>query len=74
MKTAEEKAKEFVAQLPLGACLGKKIVDAVVLLCEEQDRDTRHACAEAVMRLGICTDGQVSTDEAHAACMNVKAC
>ncbi len=41
---------------------------------KEQDRDTRHACAEAVIALESYPDGGgISKTHAHNACMNVKA-
>ena len=45
---------------------------------KEQDRDTRHACAEAVIGLvDLCEESNVSStidpDLAHAACINAKA-
>lgn len=78
MKTAEERAKETVdewlANPEKGLC---KIIENAL---KEQDRDTRHACAEAVLALSWwATNDRDSTiaidrDAAHAACMNVKAC
>ncbi len=39
----------------------------------EQDRDTRHACAEAVLLCPEDVSGQfISKDEAHNACMNAR--
>jgi len=46
---------------------------------KEQDRDTRHACAEAVVQIGLDSTAicEISdrnwVDKAHFACMNVKA-
>jgi len=41
---------------------------------KEQDRDTRHACAEAVVAIpGETGDDLIDAGLAHAACMNVKA-
>lgn len=38
---------------------------------QEQDRDTRHACAEAVLRCEEDVSGEcIWKDDAHAACMN----
>lgn len=64
MKTVKEKAKEFcsVNGLP------KWVDDKLELLLKEQDRDTRHACAEAVL---MCVN--ITPDSAHEACMNVRA-
>jgi len=74
MKTAEEKTIEVCKYLKLP----EKGIAFVVIqkALKEQDRDTRHACAEAVIALhsedfeGVCVVGR---DAAHAACMNVKA-
>lgn len=79
MKTAEEKANLFMASLPLGCMFHEKSIKfQVLLLLKEQDRDTRHACAEAVLQCReVCetpTGGSaISPDDAHAACMNVNA-
>lgn len=72
MKTAGEKAQAVVAELVSmeGGC-GMDIFDdteleaAITLALKEQDRDTRHACAEAVL---VCKEG-----DAHSACMNARA-
>ncbi len=42
--------------------------EALKMLLKMQDRDTRHACAEAVSK--SCCDGQC---DAHQACMNSQA-
>jgi hypothetical protein len=53
------------------AALQVAIIDAL----KEQDRDTRHACAEAIM--GVESDRMPTDacwkDDAYDACMNVKA-
>jgi hypothetical protein len=70
MKTAEEKAKEWCDRYNL-----EEMQSRVTLLLKEQDRDTRHACAEAVVLLhGQMNCGQefIRKDSAHAACMNAK--
>lgn len=80
MKTAKEKVKEFVASNRLGMDPEEMefFERDLVKLLKEQDRDTRHACAEVVINLPeVCetpTGGSaISPDDAHAACMNVKA-
>lgn len=47
--------------------------DAIILLLKEQDRDTRHACAEAVLDCGETSSTIPMIDRCHAACMNAKA-
>lgn len=60
---------------------------AIVTALKEQDRDTRHACAEAVIQLPRCLTANdnsiynhrievcdaIDVDAAHAACMNARA-
>lgn len=84
MKTAEEKAKEFCDNLPLAIAMFRpEVEESVRLLLKEQDRNTRHACAESVIKLSR-TMSQCSTVEfcngfnaaicsAHDACMNARA-
>jgi hypothetical protein len=85
--TAEEKAKQFMFDniQNYSDSLFKKLV----ILLKEQDRDTRHACAEAVMNLDTLKfpDGfsfvdsrmveqfidAVDKTKAHNACMNTRA-
>ena len=78
MKTAEEKAKEFIVKF--GGYLRVEVVHELTKLIKEQDRDTRHACAEAVISLDGYMNGppfgcskMILADEAHSACINVKA-
>jgi hypothetical protein len=88
MKSAEDKARDFVSALPLSVAVVRKEVEALtVRLLKEQDRDTRHACAEAVIQLPECLTANdnaiydcrgeicdaIPTNAAHDACMNVKA-
>jgi hypothetical protein len=43
-------------------------------LIKEQDRDTRHACAEAVIQCDKDASGEcIVVSEAHSACMNTQA-
>lgn len=53
-------------------------VDLLVIFRKEAARDTRHACAEAVVGLPECCEqpngnSAIDPDDAHNACMNVKA-
>jgi len=76
MKTAEQKASTFIDGFkgqdgvqgnPFSDQLEVNLLAGIRRLLKEQDRDTRHACAQAVNNIG---------DEAqcaHSACMNVKA-
>lgn len=48
----------------------KKQLDCLVVLLKEQDRDTRHACAEKVNELAI---NHKTITYAHNAIMNTKA-
>lgn len=73
VKTAKEKIEEFCKENGLSVT---SIEFSLLRLLKEQDRDTRHACAEAIMTLQREPwNGKsiISVDEAHAACMNVKA-
>ncbi len=47
---------------------------SLILLLKEQDRDTRHACAEAIVECPIEGNGRFWKGKVHNACMNVKAC
>lgn len=78
MKTAEEKAASFI----IDQCLcgyfspGEAVVlqKALAKLLKEQDRDTRHACAEAVIQLNTEeVRKDAITSMAHSAIMNTKA-
>ena len=59
----------------------EKIIEMVLYCLEhidsirdEQDRDTRHKCAEAVTKLQVDKfDDLIDIDAAHRACMNAKA-
>jgi hypothetical protein len=57
MKTAEERAKEFVKRFHDKICMGhtEEIEKAIVGILKEQDKITRHACADEVEN--IPTDG-----------------
>lgn len=92
MKTAAEKAFNFLHRnnaiiFPLPMAQQEELNASLILLLKEQDRDTRHACAEAVLTLEGCTTASdnaiygphgeickaVSAEEAHFTCMNVQA-
>lgn len=73
MRTAEERIVEYCNQVGIPVDAFKA---SLTRLIKEQDRDTRHVCAEAV-------DAVISTDmpsdacwkeDACDACMNVKVC
>jgi len=74
MKTAEEKAQFFIeAAEHYSVNFGewrKESKQALIKLFKEQDRDTRHACAEAVNSIAL-DDNAISA--AHNAVMNTKA-
>lgn len=78
MKTVEEKAQRWVLD---NVVLSENcdieysdVVNALALLLKEQDRDTRHACAEAVVECGrVLNKDVILPMAAHLACMNAKA-
>ena len=75
MKTLVEKTDELLEQV--SACdfsnqegINKAIVFIRTAL-KEQDRDTRHTCAEAVIQCNEDISGEcIWKNEAHNACMN----
>ena len=72
MKTAEEKAEQWLFENMLGfePRFYQDEIESLTMLLKEQDRDTRHACAEAVNSIALDT---FASTAAHDACMNVKA-
>jgi hypothetical protein len=64
MKAAQERAEEIYQQLCHTTDSLK--VGVILLALLEQDKITRHMCAEAVLECG-------NADESHAACINVQA-
>jgi hypothetical protein len=73
MKTAEEKASALLNKLNIRGKLYDNIKPELIIALKIQDRDTRHACAEAVLQIkGEWYDNQIRND-AHDACMNVRA-
>lgn len=78
MKTAEEKARALLDETCVSGAAYNRLCRAITLALKVQDRDTRHACAKAVLECSeICetpTGGSaISPDDVHFACMNVKA-
>lgn len=76
MKTAEDKAMEWVNKHMHHGY--NRMVRSLAILLIEQDRDTRHACAESVLEknsiAGECSaDSIMFRSDAHAAVMNTKA-
>ena len=93
MRNAEERALALIEIVERGTyhseCQKKATLQcAIAMIIKEQDRDTRHACAEAILALPTChaANGNscynenedlvdaICKDAAHNACMNVKAC
>ncbi len=75
MKTARERAEEFIYK-HVFTSNEDPIFDELEKLLKEQDKITRHACAEAVSDIDINAtddDAYSSADKAYAACMNAKA-
>jgi uncharacterized protein (UPF0147 family) len=82
MKIVSEKAGAFVAQFMAKRTVTpedrKAAREGLERLLKEQDRDTRHACANAIAIMdgevmSMQNDLYVSKDLAHDACINVKA-
>lgn len=84
MKNTAEKAKEIVDKmvkedgLDVPAMMQRKLEERIKIALKEQDRDTRHACAEAVIQCDdmndMCADSNekwIDIDDAHKACINV---
>ena len=66
----EWREREYSCESQKTAWLQKLIITAI----KEQDRDTRHACAEAVLKCNRdMSDECIWLDEAHDACINVDA-
>jgi len=78
MKTAEEKVISFMHRhavmfAPLPWIDLDMIRHSIRILVKEQDRDTRHACAEAVMQINQgcnCSTCEQFRNETYAAVMN----
>jgi hypothetical protein len=79
MKTVEERAKEFIESLDL-SCESQavKIEKKLITLLKEQDKITRHACAESILLMphgyaARTSNKVVSVDEVERAIINTKA-
>ena len=77
MKTADEKADEFIHKFELYHDCDEAqqiyVRDGLLSLLKEQDIDTRHACADALSECGVQPyDGYINLAEGKNACMNVK--
>ena len=59
----------FEGQAKIGITEFRKLV---LLTLKEQDRDTRNACAEAVINLPHSIRNEIDSVRAHQACMNVR--
>lgn len=53
--------------------LEPQMSDAILTYLAEQDRDTRHACANAVLDIERGTDDLIDSGAAHDVCMNARA-
>lgn len=79
MKTTEDKAKQIASEF-FDESSGhyESLHYQILQALKEQDRDTREACAKAVLSLPWeCQqdhepDCTISRDDAHAACLNTK--
>jgi len=69
MKTAQDKAEQWLDDnVPEWTATQFR---ALTVLLKEQDRDTRHACAEAVVNCDDDVSGEcIWKDDAHSACIN----
>ena len=71
MKNAIDKAEQWLNDNL--EVWNKEQLKSLILLMKEQDRDTRHACAEAVIQCDKDVSGEcIWVDDAHSACINVK--
>lgn len=82
MKTAKERAIEIVQQMRTNMDIPKHLEDGLVgritLALKDQDKITRHACAEAVLNLddtddAVDQDGLIDVYKAESVIMNTKA-
>ena len=72
MKTAQDKAEYWLNDNIAGWTDTQ--LKALIVLIKEQDRDTRHACAEAVLACENDMSGEcIWNNDAHSACMNAQA-
>lgn len=73
MKTAEQRAEEWLKQnIGVNATVGHMV--NLVKLLKEQDRDTRHACANAVINCEYRSmyGDKLNVSDAHMVIMNTK--
>jgi uncharacterized protein YpiB (UPF0302 family) len=74
MKTAEDKAIALLEKTPVHDIQYNRLLRAITMALKEQDRETRHACVEAVNSLHPSSDGGwISKNVAASACMNARA-
>ena len=77
MKTAADKSSEFVQKnVVLSRHCDIKytdVIESLIKLLKEQDRDTRHACADALESCDMMDDKWIRFDAAESAIMNTKA-
>lgn len=78
MKTAIEKTEELLEKLLYCDLRNSEGIDQardyIRKALRAQDRDTRHVCAEAVLKCGEDVSGEcIWKDEAYSACMNAQA-
>jgi hypothetical protein len=78
MKTIEERAQEFIKKFHDKICMGhsEEIKKALILFGKEQDKITRHACAENVLTIKEKMISQnkywVAQDQAYSVIMSKK--
>jgi hypothetical protein len=73
LKTVSQKAMEVAEKIDQCSCLAA-IHGLIIMALKEQDRDTRHACSEAVGKLHTLNDAEDSLLRAATReCMNVQA-
>ena len=75
MKALVEKVDTLLGQImccDLSTDRGTDKVERLIMMAlKEQDRDTRHTCAEAIIRCNEDMSGEcIWKDAAHSACMN----
>ena len=76
MKTAKERAVDYVEKYWISN--KQDFIKGLTLLLKEQDKITRHACADAIIKIGGYTIGSkagiyINKDKAHSEIMNVQA-
>ena len=83
-QTYEEKAEKLISLLvedglEVSSIMYLQMEDRIIKMLKEQDRDTRHGCAEAIQQLPdeneMCADSDVKwidATDSHLACINYK--